>query len=562
LTTGPFLPELTDWRIEVTPRRSGTRPQDFAVSELLEWIDEQELVLPEFQRDYNWTDDRVIALAATIMRGWPAGSLLLQEIGDASFFELRPFTDGPELNEDIASLVVLDGQQRLTALYHALYDVGPSVYAIKASAVKPDTSVDSLEEGMRSFDREVWDRTHRDSPFELDADWIPLYAARSSMEYFAWRDEATKRSSTPEKAALLISDAFRNGLERFQKYRLPAVIVEANLEPAAIARIFERVNRQGLALKTFDLMVARTFIPNWNLRDRWWDACDAHPVLERFFAEDGMPVIQAIALTTLANVREQAVLGLEPSLVRVEWEEAVEAMARAVAFLEEKCGVATPTWIPYGGTIITLAAIEREWRLADHRRDMLRWFLSRSLGLRFETASNTVAVEEYRHLQGSLTTKNKLRKVPISAQVVKEATRKRQGALWRSFMCCLSMAGGVKVGVNGVAEMDAVIPVAIFEKEPSPQGLEPINQLVLNQVLATKSGAREVANIGLKDFYAYLQGLSRTTRERVLKAQLLPADLDPDMSAEEFVEARMGVFDTWLKRHLGYGFSEETESSE
>lgn len=542
----------------MTPRRSGTRPQDFAVAELLEWIDEQELVLPEFQRDYNWTDDRVIALAATIMRGWPAGSLLLQEIGDSSFFEIREFTDGPELNEDIASLVVLDGQQRLTALYHALYDIGPSVYAIRASAVQPEASVDSLEEAMHSFDREVWDRDFRNGPFELDTDWIPLYAVRSSADYFAWRDDATSRSQTPDKTALLISDAFRSGLERFQKYRLPAVIVEANLEPAAIARIFERVNRQGLALKTFDLMVARTFIPNWNLRDRWFEACDKHPVLERFFADDGMPVIQAIALTTLANVREQAVLGLEPSLVRVEWDEAVKAMARAATFLEEECGVSTPAWIPYGGIVITLAAIEREWRITKNR-DIRHWFLSRSLGLRFETASNTVTVEEFRHLQDVLTSKQELRQVPVSARVVREATRKRQGALWRSFMCCLAMSGAVKVGVDGGAEEEAFTSVAIFEKVTTPQGLEPVNQLVLNQVLATKSSARELANVGVEGFWNHLEGLSKTSRERVMRAQFLPKDSDPYLSADEFIAARMRVFDSWLRRQLGYGLSEEAE---
>jgi len=40
---------------------------------------------PEFQRDYDWEDDRVIALVATMMRGWPAGSLLLQEVDGPTF---------------------------------------------------------------------------------------------------------------------------------------------------------------------------------------------------------------------------------------------------------------------------------------------------------------------------------------------------------------------------------------------------------------------------------------------------------------------------------------------
>jgi len=48
-------------------------------------------------------------------------------------------------------MVVLDGQQRLTALYQALYDAGSPVYAIRASGITADAGVDQLEDAMRSF---------------------------------------------------------------------------------------------------------------------------------------------------------------------------------------------------------------------------------------------------------------------------------------------------------------------------------------------------------------------------------------------------------------------------
>lgn len=535
----------------MAPRGSGTRPQDFLINDLLEWVAGQELVLPEFQRDYDWEDDRVIALMATIMRGWPAGSLLLQELVGPTFFRLRAFDSGPDLRDDLANLVVLDGQQRLTALYHALYDTGSTVYAIKAQEVVPDAPVDRLEDAMHAFEREEWDSEHRQGRFEREC-WIPFYALRSAPDYFAWRDEAARRSDDAETSALLISDAYRHGLERFQKYRFPSVIVEGGLEPAAIARIFERVNRQGLALKTFDLMVARTFVPDWNLRDQWADARARYPVLERFFADDGMPVIRSIALTTLANVREQAVLNLEPTIVRLQWDEAVAAMARAVSFLEEQCGVRDPDWTPYGAMILTLAAIERVDRLADHQPVVLRWFLTRSLGLRFETAANTVAVEEYRHLQDVLAGHDELRAVPVFERVLREATKKRQGAVWRAFLCCLSLAGAAESGL--VSSHDAALtPVAILEKSQAPRGLEPPHQLVLNLVLADKKTAREIANKGLSNFLDRLGALSSPDRKQVVRTQFLPARVSPSASTEEFVALRVKAFEAWLRPLMGYG---------
>jgi hypothetical protein len=531
------------------PRGTGTRPQDFLVTDLLEWVRDADLALPEFQREYDWENDRVIALVATIMRGWPAGSLLLQELEGQTFFKLRPFDNGPPLQGGFANLVVLDGQQRLTGLFHALHDAGSTVYAIRAQEVTEGASVDQLEEAMHAFDRQDWDATHRRGAFGPDA-WIPFYALKSAPDYFAWRDDAAHRSEDPEAAALLISDAYRHGLERFQKYRFPAVIVESGLEPAAIARIFERVNRQGLALKTFDLMVARTFVPDWNLRDRWADARAAQPVLDRFFGEDGMPVIRSIALTTLANVREQAVLNLDPPIVRLQWDDAVEAMARAVAFLEDHCGVADPTWVPYDSMVLTLAAIERIHHLEPARETIIRWFLSRSLGLRYEAAANTVAIEEYRHLQRVLNNEEQLRPVPVSERVLREATKKRQGAIWRGFLCCLSMSGATEVGL-GDDEGQALTPTAVLEKAPAPRGIEPPHQLVLNVVLAAKKSARYVSYKGLPAFAERLAQLDAHRLEEVLETQLLP-QLNPASSVETLIDGRLHLLSSWLRPRLGY----------
>jgi hypothetical protein len=538
----------------MAPRRSGTRPQDYPVSDLLEWIEERDLALPEFQRDYDWEDDRVIALVATMMRGWPAGSLLLQEVDGPTFFRLRPFEGGPELESEDVSMVVLDGQQRLTALYQALYDAGSSVYAIRASGIAADSGVDQLEDAMRAFDREEWNTQYRNVPFEAEHDWIPLYALKSATDYFAWRDEAAERTHDPDRAKLVIADAYRDGLERFHKYRFPAVIVESGLEPAAIARIFERVNRQGLILKTFDLMVARTFVQDWNLRDRWSEACIVHPQLDAFFGDDGMPVIRAIALATVGNIREQAVLTLEPGSVRLQWDDAVAAMARTITFLESDCGVHDPAWVPYGAMIITLAAIERTYRLSDHGDLMLKWFLSRSLGLRYEAGANTVAVEEYHHLTAVLEEKATLDKVSLSARMVRAATRKRQGALWRSFMCCLSMAGATKVGL-GESVDPALTAVPVLEKAVSPRGLEPQHQLVMNLVLADKREARAVAYEGVARLTEHLAGLPDVSRASVEHAQLIPSTLTGNETADGFVALRSQQLDKWLRPVLGYGLN-------
>ena len=80
-------------------------------------IHHSELALPAFQRDFVWDPGAIEELIESIMRHYPAGSLLfLKHTGDG--FKVREFDCGPMLQSDMGtSYLVLDGQQRLTPLY-------------------------------------------------------------------------------------------------------------------------------------------------------------------------------------------------------------------------------------------------------------------------------------------------------------------------------------------------------------------------------------------------------------------------------------------------------------
>jgi uncharacterized protein with ParB-like and HNH nuclease domain len=85
---------------------------------LLEQANAGELVIPEFQREWVWGDRRTLQLLRTIGRGWPAGSLLLHQ-GDGGF-PSRSLTGVGKKPANKPAFSILDGQQRLTALYQSL----------------------------------------------------------------------------------------------------------------------------------------------------------------------------------------------------------------------------------------------------------------------------------------------------------------------------------------------------------------------------------------------------------------------------------------------------------
>lgn len=94
------------------------------LSYLLQLIQGGDMALPDFQRDFVWDPRSTDELIESIARNFPAGSLLRIKNTEGFLFAPREFAGAPRLNGRAPSYLVLDGQQRLTSLYHAFYGAG------------------------------------------------------------------------------------------------------------------------------------------------------------------------------------------------------------------------------------------------------------------------------------------------------------------------------------------------------------------------------------------------------------------------------------------------------
>src|SRR4051794_36044016 len=94
-----------------------------AIEDLLADVEGRKLALPEFQRDFKWEPERTASLLSSIMARYPAGSLLMWQPHEIAL-EVRSIADAPTLphpaQPGLPARLVLDGQQRITALYRAL----------------------------------------------------------------------------------------------------------------------------------------------------------------------------------------------------------------------------------------------------------------------------------------------------------------------------------------------------------------------------------------------------------------------------------------------------------
>src|SRR5581483_6074058 len=95
--------------------------KDF-LSGLLQSIRNGKIQLPDFQRGWVWDDDHIKSLLTSISLSYPIGAVMLLETGNTGVRFKPRLVEGVELSISInPDQLILDGQQRLTSLFLALY---------------------------------------------------------------------------------------------------------------------------------------------------------------------------------------------------------------------------------------------------------------------------------------------------------------------------------------------------------------------------------------------------------------------------------------------------------
>ncbi|WIB66743.1 DUF262 domain-containing protein [Curtobacterium sp. MCBD17_035] len=365
------------------------RSRDFSVTELLRLARSGLLALPEFQRPFVWEPGRVIELLDSVLNGWPVGSLLVLE--GPQPFRIRPIDGAPEVYEDEVELYLLDGQQRVTALYHALTGTSETVYFADFNDTTEDGDP-SLKWAPRksfSFEAAVSRRVAFESlldPAKFDAA-IQVVDARMS----AWMLE-TRQVFTDE--------------DNRASYTLPAIVMEQAISLEALTRIFETLNRTGVRLNSFDLMVAVLFPSGFNLRDEWEFAKANSELLERFEV-NGLEVLKLVALwqrdidaktksrpasRRVTGVRQRDVLNIPPDSVSQMWNRAVSSYASALDFMSSEFGV-RPGGVPTDAMVLGVAYF---LDAGVSRAAITRWYWSSVALQTYAQGANTQVLTDTR----------------------------------------------------------------------------------------------------------------------------------------------------------------------
>ena len=251
---------------------------DRPVGKLVSDVIEGRVGLPDLQRPFVWKDSDVRDLLDSMLRGYPIGYCILWEAPDDQE-EKKSSIGLNEKNYATPKELVIDGQQRLTALVSSMYGV-----PVKDQSFSDRTIRIAYDPIAKEF--HTWD-----AAIAKDAKYIPDLSAvfeakrkneatKFRREYIKRLNEANAKREVPkldDDGEAAVEDGINELLNLETTYVIPILSISNKADEEQMSQIFIRVNSGGTKLNEDDFIMTLLSVYEPETRQRIEDWCeDSH----------------------------------------------------------------------------------------------------------------------------------------------------------------------------------------------------------------------------------------------------------------------------------------------
>src|SRR5437879_1570030 len=217
-------------------------------------------VLPRFQRFEAWDHSRVTQLYNTILQDLPVGAGLVLEIGNEQPFISRTLKGAPETGERVTEHL-LDGQQRLTALWRGLHnnydDRTYFLYMTADEETGMPYYVDSIARWKKEGDKEMRPFWASKPAEQWRRHMVPLDLCvpdlNAPQTFRKWAREAVENQEERDE----LSDRVSAIRQQFATFNLPFLSLPVATRKETALDVFIKMNTSAAPLSTYDIVVAQ-----------------------------------------------------------------------------------------------------------------------------------------------------------------------------------------------------------------------------------------------------------------------------------------------------------------
>jgi hypothetical protein len=404
--------------------KDAQKPDHVSLNTLIMRLKEGRFVIPDFQREFEWRPWDISELMRSIFLDYYIGSLLLWKGKKENFQALScepVYGYGGNGNPEY---IVLDGQQRLTAMLYAFLAPDVSLpnrarrafYFIKVNLFM-------TEEYDKAFDYDwhtkQWTAILKNREAQFASHLFPLSVIGAGgwdlpnwvqgYEQF-WKAKAIEAGSSGDPETINVTTthaanakAFGDHLKEItEQYQISYIELDKDLAVDKVCDIFTQINSRGIRLDVFDLVNALLKPKGLQLKHLWRDAA---PRLEEVETEKmNVYILQVMSILRQGycspkylyfllpgqeksirdpdGTRRKEILIPDIADFEVRWKAAVDALENAIHVLRhpQEYGAVSSNFLPYVSILPVFSALRAHskslpaQRQLDARRKLRHWY--------------------------------------------------------------------------------------------------------------------------------------------------------------------------------------------
>ncbi|MBI4154733.1 DUF262 domain-containing protein [Candidatus Woesearchaeota archaeon] len=394
-------------------------PQRIKINQIILNASKSKWVLPHFQRYFDWNKNDVKEFWESIFSDYYVGSFLLWDTERSPELGIQPILGVIKTEEELKpEAIILDGQQRITSLY----------YAIKA----PKFSLRGSKEQLYYYINfnSYFNKNSQNGVIEIHARKLPeeesfrkmLFPLYQLEKYDEWVNKFEdfllaqfQNSEKVRKIRRIIDKKLRHMWEGFE---IPYVALPESMQLEQVTDIFESINTKGKLLSVFDLLIARLYKYNIELKKMWDATLKNYPNILRYSKSiSKMPIyiLQAMSLLYEKNssCKRKEILDIYSNTYEdsdkdfeEDWDDISEYMNNAIEKLEnmrDGFGVKDEKELPFAPIIPVLTAllktIDTQRNKAECYKKLNQWYWSAVFTNAFSQAADTQMTTDFRDLR-------------------------------------------------------------------------------------------------------------------------------------------------------------------